>query len=141
MPEPNFENLHCHLLNAGVSPRFVRRTLTELRDHYDDLKLDIVGQGVSVQEAAHIAGRQLGKLDVIAAQVTSRKELRRWSYRYPLMGRLALPLLCVVALPIAPLMAGANHAQALVRWGAILMLSAFITASLFLAMQLSISLG
>lgn len=141
MPEPDFEELRRHLLNSGISPRFVRRTVDELREHYDDLKLDLAEQGASAHEAAHIAAEQLGQLDVIAAHIKGRLELHRWSYRYPSIGRIALPVMCVAALPIAPIMAGANHAQALARWGAILALSALVTASLFLAMQLSISLG
>lgn len=141
MPEPDFEALHRHLLSSGISPRFVRRTIVELRDHFDDLKLEIAEQGTSTHEAAHIAAEQLGELDVIADHVKGRLELRRWSYRYPAIGRIALPILCVAALPIAPIMIGANHAQAFIRWGAILGLSALITAGLFLVMQLSISLG
>jgi len=141
MPEPDFEALHRHLLGSGVSPRFVRRTIVELRDHYDDLKLDIAQQGASEDDIARIAAEQLGNLHFIADRVTAKAELREWSYRYPLIGRIALPVLCVAALPIAPLIVGANHAQTLVRWGAILALSGLVTAGLFLAMQLSISLG
>jgi len=141
MPEPDFEELHRHLLSSGISPRFVQRTIVELREHYDDLKLDIAEQGASTRETARIAAEKLGSLDVIARHVTDRLDLRRWSYRYPSIGRIALPIMCVAALPIAPIMVGANHAQAVIRWGAILSLSALITAGLFLAMQLSISLG
>lgn len=141
MPEPDFEELHRHLLSSGISPRFVRRTIVELRDHYDDLKLDIAEQGASPHETANMATEQLGKLDVIADHVKGRLELHRWSYRYPSIGRIALPIMCVAALPIAPFMVGANHAQVFIRWGAILALSALVTAGLFLAMQLSISLG
>ena len=141
MPEPDFEELHRHLLSSGISPRFVQRTIVELREHYDDLKLDIAEQGASTRETARIAAEKLGSLDVIARHVTDRLDLRRWSYRYPSIGRIALPIMCVAALPIAPIMVGANYAQAVIRWGAILSLSALITAGLFLAMQLSISLG
>ena len=141
MPEPDFAELYRHLLNSGVSPAFVRRTIDELRDHYDDLKQENVLNGVPDHEAGFIASNQLGKLNVIAAQVESRAELRRWSYRYPSMGRLALPILYVAALPMVPIVASVNHAHTFVRWGAILILSALITASLFLAMQVSISLG
>lgn len=141
VPEPDFDALRSHLLEAGISPRFVRRTMTELRDHYDDIRHDIAQQGITEHETVRLATEQLGDLHVIAKHVRSRTELRRWSYRYPAIGRIALPLLCVAALPIAPFVVGANHAQALVRWGAILALSGLVTAGLFLAMQLSISLG
>ncbi len=141
MREPGFDEMYRQMLAAGVSPRIVQRTVAELRDHYDDLKFELVERGASMEKAAHIASRQLGELDLIARQTASKPELQRWSYRYPALGRVALPLLCVAALPIAPLIAGIQHAHTLIRWGTIMTLSALITASLFLAMQTAISLG
>jgi hypothetical protein len=141
MREPDFDEMDRQMLVAGVSPRVVQRTVGELRDHYEDLRSELLGQGVSVERAAHVASQQLGDLDRIARQAASKPELRRWSYRYPALGRFALPFLCVAALPVAPLIAGVQHAHTLVRWGAILTLSALITASLFLAMQTAISVG
>jgi len=141
MREPGFDDMYRQMLAAGVSPRVVRRTVAELRDHYDDLKFELVEQGAGFEKAARIASHRLGELDLLALQTAGKPELRRWSYRYPVLGRFALPLLCVAALPIAPLIAGIQHAHTLIRWGTIMTLSALITASLFLAMQTAISLG
>ena len=141
MPEPDFDALNRQLLDSGVSPRFARRTIDELRDHYLDLKSEIMSEGESALKAEISARKRLGEFQVIARHIESQQDLRRWSFRYPALGRIALPLLCVVALPIAPIVAGINHAHDIVRWCAILMVSAVITFGLFLTMQVSISLG
>ena len=141
MPEPDFDGLRQHLLRGGVAPRHARRTIVELQDHFLDLKEDLTTKGFTPADAAAEASRQLGPLDAIAGLVTARPELRRWFYRYPRLGRVLLPIAYALLLPGTSLIAGASYAPVIVRWSAIVSLSAVITAGMFLAIQLSITLG
>lgn len=141
MPEADFDALRQHLLHVGVAPRHARRTVIELQEHFTDLKEDLISEGFPANQAAVEASRQLGPLDEIAGLIADRPELRRWSYRYPRLGRVVLPVAYLVLLPGSSLVAGASYAPTIVRWGAILSLSAMITAGMFLAIQLSITLG
>jgi hypothetical protein len=141
MPEPDFSAYRQRLLRCGVAPRHVRRSVSELNAHYLDLQTECLAAGHDLVDAQAAACNKLGSLDTIAALVTARPELRHWSYRYPRLGRVVLPIAYTLVLPIAPLMIGAGYAPAIARWSAILSLSAAITAGMFLAIQMSITLG
>lgn len=141
MPEPDFSAYRKRLLRCGVAPRHVHRSTAELSEHYCDLVAEFRAAGFARQTAQAAAADQLGSLDAIAAAVTARPELRHWSYRYPRLGRVLLPVAYTLVLPVAPLMAGAEYAPVIARWGAIVSLSAAITAGMFLALQLSITPG
>ena len=92
MPDPDFDRLRGQLLDAGIAPRHARRTLVELKEHFADLREDLMNEGFCEREAEAEASRQLGPLDTIAAMISARPELRRWTYRYPQIGRLVLPI-------------------------------------------------
>jgi len=141
MPEPDFDRLCDRLLDEGVAPRHARRTTQELREHYADLRAELIADGMAAALAERTASRQLGPLDDLARVISARPELRSWAYRYPRIGRVVLPIAWAAALPVTPLLAGIGYAPAIVRWGAIVSLSAVITAGMFLAIQLSITLG
>jgi hypothetical protein len=67
----------------------------------------------------------------------SRIFLGRFTVKMPQRAGLAF----VALLPVAPLIAGFNHAESVVRWTCCAMLSAIFTAVLLLCMPLSIALA
>jgi len=125
---------------AGIAPQHVRRTMAELDDHYHDLLDTLTRDGRGRHAARREARRALGDLDDIAAAVAARRDLKCWYLRCPRLASVIYPLAWVMVLPLVPLIAGAQHAPAIARWGACLLLSAGFTASLLLVLQLTISL-
>jgi hypothetical protein len=79
----HFDRLRERLLVAGIAPRHVRRTLTELRDHYDDAVRDERERGKDAVAAEQAAWTRLGDEDIVAASVIARPELRSLPARYP----------------------------------------------------------
>ena len=140
MPEDQLLEFERHLLHSGVRPCHARRSSLEIREHLLDLHAGAVADGMSEHAASDFACQQIGDLQLIAADIISRTELKTWTYRYPKAASLVLPLAYVALLPTTPLFAGVARAQAIARWGVCLMLSAAITGAMFLAMQISILL-
>jgi len=141
MREPDFDALATRLLRLGIAPRHVHRTVNELRDHYDDLVDATVDDGISSTIARSRAAAELGGMDVFAAAMASRRELKTWAYRYPHLAVVIYPLACLVALPTMPIFAGIAHRQILARWGVSLLGAGLVTAAMLLVMQLTILLG
>lgn len=141
MPSPDFPSLRKRLVEAGVAPIHIRRTLLELHEHYDDLKSEAIQRTSSEVAAAQFATDRLGNLELLAREIGSRPELRCWQYRHPRVARLVLPIAYLALLPITPLFVGVAHASTLARWGASLMLGAAVTATIFFALQVSIALS
>jgi hypothetical protein len=141
MPEPDFVALQNRLVRQGVALHYARRLAGELAEHYEDLRDEAMGTGFLPDEAACFAEKRLGSADNIASAVFHRPELKSWMYRYPRVARIALPLAFVALLPAAPVFAGINHADSLLRWTCCAILSAVFTALLMLCMQLSIALA
>jgi len=141
MPEPDFVAFQRCLLQQGADLRYARRLAGELAEHYEDLRHEAERAGISPGEVAGFAAERLGSASNISAAVRQRPELRSWSYRYPQLARLLLPLAFAALLPVAPLFAGINHAESVLRWTCCAMLSAIFTAVLLLCMQLSIALA
>lgn len=140
MPEDQLLDFELHLLHSGVRPCHARRSSLEIREHLIDLHAGAIADGMSESAAAAFARHQIGDLQLIAADIISRTELKTWTYRYPKAASLVLPLAYVALLPTTPLFAGVARARTIARWGACLMLSAAITGAMFLAMQISILL-
>jgi hypothetical protein len=141
VPEPDFLAFARHLEREGVAPRCAARAAEELAEHFADLVDELRHNGWPEQEASSEAAAQLGSLPGIAAQMARRRELRRWYFRWPWLGRLALPLACIAALPLAPVISGVQHREVVVRWSFAMLASAVFTASLLGIMQLSIQLS
>jgi hypothetical protein len=141
MPGPDFSAFEQRLRDAGVAPRHIRRTVAELDDHLEDLEYALRQRGVADDDARRQAFRQLGDLRDIAAAVAVRRELQCWYRRWPRAASLIYPLAWVAVLPLVPVVAGVQRAPSVARWSACLLLSAGFTASLLLAMQLSIRLS
>jgi hypothetical protein len=91
-----FERLRDRLLTAGVSPRHVRRYMSELADHFDDLKVEARAAGHS--EPAVSALERLGHPEDLAQAMISRPELRGWTSRAPWAVFLFGPALLLAAI-------------------------------------------
>ena len=141
MREPDFNQLATKLLENGITPRHAHRTVNEVRDHYDDLVDAAVDNGASSADARRQAAVNLGNLDDFVAEMSSRRELKTWAFRYPRTALVIYPLACLAALPAAPVIAGMANAPLLARWGASLLVAGMFTAALLLVLQLSILFG
>jgi hypothetical protein len=126
------------LREAGVAPRHIRRTVGEVQDHIQDLKQLLQQRGLSAKHADQMAAQQLGDLRMIAMELGRRRDLQRWYVRWPLAACLVYPIACLVVLPAVPVVAGVQNAASIARWAVCLLLSAGFTATLLLALQLSI---
>lgn len=141
MAEPDFAGFEELLMRAGISPRHVRRSVAELREHFADIEDAMRRQGASRADAGRMANAELGDLDIIAAGIASHPELKCWSRRWPRMARVVYPLACICLVPAIPVLTGARHASLIARWGTCLVLSAGFTAALMLVLQLAIRAG
>jgi len=141
MPEVELQDFENHLLRSGVRSCHARRATLEIGEHLDDLRAEAVAGGMPPEMAAEHARQLVGNLRQIADEIVSRPELRAWTFRYPQVARVVLPLAYVVLLPTRPLFAGVARAPEIARWGACAVLGAAITAAMFLAMQISIVTG
>ena len=93
MPEERFAGLAERLRHAGISPRRVTRLLFELEAHFDDLVAEFRSTGLSQAESESQATVRLGTVDVLAASIIARPELRSWARRWPWLAFTVLPLL------------------------------------------------
>lgn len=140
MRRPDFGEFRTHLLRSGVAPRNVRRAVMELTDHYDDLVDDAVATGMTPVDAELQACKELGDLEMIAAEIAARPELRGWAWQHPRLALVVYPLACIAVLPAVPLIASVAHAPTVVRWASGVLLGGVVTATMLLAMQLVITL-
>jgi len=141
MREPDFTILRTRLLENGIPPRHVRRTLGELEDHYRDLVDEAAVNGVSLEDARAQATARLGDMDEVIAGMLACPDLRGWAYRHPRIAVVLYPIACLFALPAMPVIAGVSNAPMLARWGASLLLAGLFTATMLLVLQLSILFG
>jgi hypothetical protein len=129
------------MLRNGVSARVIARTVAELDEHYSDLESEGMSGGMTMADAEEFATRQLGRPEALVAQVSQKAELRSWMFRYPRMARVLLPVAWIILQPVRPVFAGIEHFSSIVRWSTCLLLSALVTATMMLVMQLSLTLG
>lgn len=141
MPRIDFDNFRERLLSSGVALQYVGRAVSELRDHCEDIESEIAEHGVSPESAEAQAIERIGAIEVIAQQYLSKPDLKCWAYRHPRMARAILPVANVLILPLIPVFAGVENAQFVTRWCACLLLSAFVTATMLLLMQISIAIA
>lgn len=141
MLDQDFKQFESDLLRVGIAPRHVRRTATELREHFDDLVAAEMRSGSCLDDARHAAAEQFGDLQDIAAAMRACPELRSWSYRFPRVAVVVYPLTYLALLPVVPLFAGVAHAPQLARWGACLLLGGAVTVSIMMLLQVSIAYG
>ena len=140
MPELSFDTLRSELLESGIAPRHIRRIVAELNDHLEDLMSESMAGGKTETEAKLAGLRRIGDQKLIAKQMLDTPEFRTWIYRYPKIARIYLPVAYALLLPAAPVFVGIANPRRVIRWGTALMLSAGVTAAMFLSMQLAIAL-
>jgi len=133
MPESKFEALKLELLQGGVAPVYIARTLLELEEHCTDLEQDALAAGLSPEEAERVARAALGSERQIAAAVLARPELREWSVRYPKFANCVRSAATIGLIPGMPVMFCIEHRPELTRWAAAIVAAAtFIGALLTL---------
>jgi hypothetical protein len=88
-----FAGLVERLRRAGISPRRVRRLVSELEAHFDDLVAEFQSSGLSRSESESQADMRLGTEDALMASIMERPELRSWPRRWPWLAFAVLPLL------------------------------------------------
>jgi len=140
MHNRSFREFRSHLLAQGIAPNQVRRITSELSDHLEDLRIEALDSGLSPDDALAHALKRLGNQELIAERILEHAEFKTWVYRYPRVARIYLPLAYALLLPATPIFIGIRNPALVARWGAALMLSGAVTATMFLFMQLSIVL-
>ena len=114
MRDTQFESLRLDLLQRGVTPVYVERTILELREHCDDLVSAALSAGLGADEATRMARATLGDERTIAAAILSHTELLTFSTRWP---RVAHCLQSAATMPGLPLLYCIEHRPELARWG------------------------
>lgn len=95
--QKRFHELRERLLQAGVAPRHVRRYLTELADHFADLRAEEERAGHSRTDAETAALARLGGTEALAQVMIERREFQSWCARAPWAIFGFAPLLFLVA--------------------------------------------
>ncbi len=139
MPRPKLGELRNELLSSGISPSHVYRAVTEINEHFEDLVDAALEDGRDRRAAEHFAVDALGDLNDISEAMRVQPDLKSWAWHHPKLALLIYPLACIVALPAVPLVASVQNAAELARWAACLLVGGFLTAFLFLMLQLTIS--
>ena len=85
-PELEGKRLKTRLLEAGLSPRYVRRVTRELDDHLSDIEAELVAEGVAPRDAAHRARIRLGGIDELERQILARPPKQSLVARYPALA-------------------------------------------------------
>src|ERR1700686_3625626 len=92
-----FHELKEWLLRAGVSPRYVRRYLRELADHFADLTEEEQQAGRNLAEAQSAALARLGKIENLAKAFLEQRQFQSWFARAPWVMFGLVPLICLGA--------------------------------------------
>jgi hypothetical protein len=129
MPDAQFESLRLELLESGVAPVYVERTIVELREHYADLECAALEGGLGADEAARAALASLGSERAIAAAVLSRPELLTFRTRHPRVAHYLHSAAAISTLPGLPLMFCIEHRPQLARWGVAISVAATLMSS------------
>jgi len=131
VPSPLFfDDLELALTRGGVAPVYVRRTLLELREHYEDLESDARAAGMSNHEAECAACAMLGNQTTIASVILAHPELRAWTHRWPRTASWLRIALVVATFPEAPAMFCVDHGHELARWTMAVGIAALLMTSL-----------
>jgi len=129
MRDARFELLRLELLEAGVAPVYVERTILELAEHYADLERAALDGGLRPDEAARAALASLGSQRAIAAAVLSRSELLTFRTRHPRVAHYLHSAAAIGTLPGLPLMFCIEHRPELTRWGVAISVAATLMSS------------
>jgi hypothetical protein len=135
MRDAQFESLRLELLQSGVTPVYVERTILELREHYCDLESAALAAGLGADEAARIAADSLGDHRAIAAAILTRPELLTFSTRHPRVAQCLQSAVTIGTLPGLPLLYCIEHRPELARWGAAVGVAATLMGSVLAALN------
>lgn len=141
MHSQSFAELRARLLQSGVARPHIERITLELSDHLEDLRMEEISAGAAADVALKQAETRLGCQNEIADQILAQTEFKTWTYRYPRLARLYLPIAYVLLLPATPVFVGIANPFKVARWSAALMLAGIVTAGLMLGMQLALVLS
>jgi len=83
MRDLDLRGLGARLLQGGVAPKHVNRTLKELKHHFADLEQKALSEGLPPRDAVTQAVERLGDPERIIEEVLARPELKSWAYRWP----------------------------------------------------------
>jgi hypothetical protein len=83
MSDRSFHGLRERLLRAGIAPRHVRRYISELANHFDDLANEERAKGRLLDDAKAVARARLGTDEALAAALLARPGLRSVTARVP----------------------------------------------------------
>ncbi len=134
MRRAQLKALRSSLSGSGVSPAYIRRLMSELEDHCEDLEREALAAGRNSAHAEAVAMRRLGRNEVIATAVLTRPELGSWCQRWPWLVTLIKPLIVVLLMPAMPILACVDRAPAIARWSASISLASAITGAMLLVM-------
>jgi hypothetical protein len=135
MRDPQFQALKLALLEGGIAPRYVQRTLLELQDHCADLESAAIEAGLSAGEARIEALASLGTEADLAACVLARTELRIWSRRWPRAAWATRAAVMLFALPLLPVYYCVDRGPVIARWSASASLALLLTGGFLLTMH------
>ena len=135
MPEPRFKALKKQLLAGGVKPRYIKRTVIELKDHYRDLKAEALRAGMSADAAARFASIELGDQESIARAVLARPELRNWTQSWPRLASGLRTVVLLAVMPAVPVVYCYARSASIARWSISAGLATLVTAALMLGLR------
>jgi hypothetical protein len=135
MRDGRLESLRLELLEGGVTPFYVERTIIELTEHFADLESAALAAGLSADEAARTASAALGNEHAIAAAILARPELLTFSTRWPRVAHCLHSAAAIGTLPGLPLMFCIEHRPQLARWGAAVSVAATLMGSVLAALN------
>jgi hypothetical protein len=136
-----FESLKLELLQGGVAPAYVERTILELSEHCEDLENDAVAGGLGREDAAREALAQLGSVESIAAAVLARRELWVWTRRWPRTAWCLRSAATIAALPGVPVVFCMDRGPDIARWTAALGSALVLVSALLACLNWMILLG
>ncbi len=100
MPKINRNRLRLDMLRGGVAVKFANRTIKELQQHHQDLRMYSEKQDSEKQrqDAEVEADNRLGSEASILNEVLSKPELKSWLSRYPLETNMLAPVVAYIFL-------------------------------------------
>lgn len=105
MRDIEFRDFKKCLLRGGVAPKHVARITRELSDHHADLEQEAKITGISERKATDYAWNHLGDERTLIINTLAQKTLRSWAFRWPWAIYTITPLLILISITAAFLLA------------------------------------
>jgi hypothetical protein len=83
MPNWDFAGVRAGLLNAGIAPKYVRRALREIREHFADLCAEAEEHGLTGAKATAYAQERIGTCEALVSAYLAQPNLKSWGARWP----------------------------------------------------------